>query len=54
MSLPNSQKPSTASKTAPSDDWLKPAGTCFGLLLFLAGLSLFWTESAPLPVKNPL
>ncbi len=53
MSLPNSQKPSTASKTAPSDDWLKPAGTCFGLLLFLAGLSLFWNGVSATPGEKP-
>jgi hypothetical protein len=31
---------STAPKSAPSGDWLKPAGTGFALLLFLVAISL--------------
>jgi hypothetical protein len=36
------QKPSTESKATRAADWIKPAGTCLGLLLLLAGLSLLW------------
>jgi hypothetical protein len=50
MSPHNLQTPSTAPKTAPSTDWLKPAGTCFGVLLILAGLSLLWNRLGNRPV----
>jgi hypothetical protein len=55
MSEPNFQKPSASSKAAQAADWLKPAGTCFGLLLFLAGLSRLWNGLSVAPVeKNPV
>ena len=55
MSSHNFQKPSTVSKAAQAADWLKPAGTCLGLLIFLAGLSLLWTGlGATLVEKNPV
>ena len=46
-------KLSTVSKAAPSADWLKPVGTCFGLLLFLAGLSLLWSGLIAVPGDKP-
>jgi hypothetical protein len=52
MSRPNIQQPSTASKTAQAAEWLKPAGTCLGLLLLLAGLSLLWNGIGAAPVET--
>jgi len=55
MSRHDLQKPPLVSKSAPLDDWLKPVGTCFGLLLLLAGLSRLWNGLSAAPVdKNPV
>jgi len=41
-----------ASKAAQAADWLKPAGTCLGLLLLLAGLRLLWNGLGAAPVAQ--
>lgn len=52
MPQPNIQNPSKASKKAQAAEWLKPAGTCLGLLLFLTGSNQLWRGIAAAHVDN--
>ena len=53
MSRPNFHIPSAAPKKAPFADWLKPAGTCVGALLFLAGMNLLSKGMGGIPTPDP-
>jgi hypothetical protein len=53
MARPNSQNPPGAPEKASSSDWLKPVGTCIGLLIILAGSNLLWSGLSSTPGEKP-
>jgi hypothetical protein len=53
MSRPNFKIPTAPPKTALSAGWLKPAGTCLGVLLLLAGANLLLSGVGATPAQSP-
>lgn len=53
MARPNVQQASPPAKKS-SADWIKPAGTCLGVLLLLVGGNIFFTALGTQTQKNPL
>lgn len=54
MSKPKLRTATTLSKPAPAADWLKPVGTCVGVLLLLGGANLLLTALGAPPSKNAM